>query len=379
MKASEQFLKQRQGRVHYLLFYLSMTAAIASGLAIYFSASTILELARDATSGLLLPLLLSLIFTFLLQPAVSFVEREEISRSTAILLVYLLLTIAGSLLTSLFIPKWQQTWASIQIDLPRYTAMLGSALKELQATLLAHFPLMENYDLAGRSRRSVEQFVAQLLVQSPRQALRLGSLILMVPLFTFFFLRDGRKIMRTFIALAPNRYFEMAHDLSALVTRQLSHFIRGRILEAAIVGLVVTIGLSFTDIRYAIFLGVFAGVTNLVPYIGPLIGMVPGLLIALVDLGMGGQFWWIVIVYFLIAQIIVDNFLLIPILISRVSNLHPIWVIIAIVMGGKLYGVLGMIIGVPVASILKIVIIEIRQYRRAFALPDPVAESERHP
>jgi len=379
MKASEHFLRQRQGRVHYLLFYLSMTGAIASGLAIYFSASTILELVKDATSGLLLPLLLSLIFTFLLQPAVSFIEREEINRSTAILIVYLLLTIAGSLLTSLFIPKWQQTWVSIQVDLPRYTAMLGSALKELQATLLAHFPLMENYDLAGRSRRSVEQFVAQLLVQSPRQALRLGSLILMVPLFTFFFLRDGRKIMRTFIALAPNRYFEMAHDLTALVTRQLSHFIRGRILEAAIVGLVVTIGLSFTDIRYAIFLGVFAGVTNLVPYIGPLIGMVPGLLIALVDLGMGAQFWWIVIVYFLIAQVIVDNFLLIPILISRVSNLHPIWVIIAIVMGGKLYGVLGMIIGVPVASILKIAIIEIRQYRRAFALPDPVAESERHP
>ena len=379
MKASEQFLRQRQGRVHYLLFYLSMTAAIASGLAIYFSASTILELLKDATSGLLLPLLLALISTFLLQPAVSFVEREEISRSTAILVVYLLLTIAGSLLTSLFIPKWQQTWSSIQVDLPRYTAMLGAALKELQANLLDHFPLMANYDLAGRSRRSVEQFVAQLLVQSPRQALRLGSLILMVPLFTFFFLRDGRKIMRTFIALAPNRYFEMAHDLTALVTRQLSHFIRGRILEAAIVGLVVTIGLSFTDIRYAIFLGVFAGVTNLVPYIGPLIGMVPGLLIALVDLGMGGQFWWIVIVYFLIAQVIVDNFLLIPILISRVSNLHPIWVIIAIVMGGKLYGVLGMIIGVPVASILKIAIIEIRQYRRAFALPDPVAESERHP
>ena len=94
---------------------------------------------------------------------------------------------------------------------------------------------------------------------------------------------------------------------------------------------------------------------------------------------MGGQFWWIVIVYFLIAQVIVDNFLLIPILISRVSNLHPIWVIIAIVMGGKLYGVLGMIIGVPIASILKIATIEIRQYRRAFALPDPVPESERYP
>lgn len=379
MKPSEQFLRQRQGRVHYLLFYLTMTAAIASGLAIYFSASTILILVRNATAGLFLPLLLALILSFLLQPAVGFIEREEISRSTAILIVYLLLAGCGFLLVSFFIPQWQQTWASLQTDLPRYTARLITFLKELQATLLDRVPLIENYDLAGRVRHSAEQFVAQVLVQSPRQVLRLGSLMLLVPLFTFFFLRDGRKIMRAFIGLAPNRYFEMAHDLTALVTRQLSHFIRGRILEAAIIGLVVTAGLSLTDIRYAPFLGIFAGVTNLVPYIGPLIGMVPGLLIALVDLGMGGQFWWILIVYFLIAQVFVDNFLLIPILISRVSNLHPLWVIIAIVMGGKLYGVLGMIIGVPIASIIKIALIEVRQYRRAFALPDAVAEGERQP
>ena len=73
--------------------------------------------------------------------------------------------------------------------------------------------------------------------------------------------------------------------------------------------------------------------------------MVPGILIALIDLGFGGQFWWIVILYFLIAQVIIDNFILIPILISRFSNLHPLWVIIAIIIGGKIFGVIGMIIG----------------------------------
>ena len=100
--------------------------------------------------------------------------------------------------------------------------------------------------------------------------------------------------------------------------------------------------------------------------------------IALTDLGMGGQFWWIVMVYVLIAQVIVDNFILIPILISRVSNLHPLWVLLAIIMGGKLYGVLGMIIGVPIASIIKIAILETRHYRRTFQLPEQIAEPDRH-
>jgi putative permease len=152
--------------------------------------------------------------------------------------------------------------------------------------------------------------------------------------------------------------------------------VRGRVIEAAIIGLVVALGLSLTDIRYAPLLGLFAGVTNLIPYIGPIVGMIPGILIAAVDLGLGGQFWWIVILYILIAQVILDNFILIPVLISRVANLHPVLVILAIVMGGKLYGVLGMIIGVPIASAFKIAFTEIRHYRRAFALPD--TGNERH-
>ena len=95
-----------------------------------------------------------------------------------------------------------------------------------------------------------------------------------------------------------------------------------------------------------------------------------------VDLGVGGQFWWIVIVYFVIAQVIVDNFILIPILISRYSNLHPLWVIIAIVIGGKMYGIIGMVIGVPIASTIKICFVEIRHYRRTFFLSDGIPEPD---
>ena len=131
----------------------------------------------------------------------------------------------------------------------------------------------------------------------------------------------------------------------------------------------VGFGLSLTDIRYAPILGIVAGITNLVPYVGPIVGMIPGILIAFVDLGLGGQFWWVVVVYIVIAQVILDNFILIPILISRVANLHPLWVILAIIMGGRLYGVLGMIIGVPIFSIIRILFIEIRNYRSAFTLP----------
>ncbi len=363
-------------RVQLLLLFLALTAAIATGLAIFSSISALLSLVRAATDGLLLPLLLSLITAFLLEPLVRLVEREKIGRTASIFIVYLLVTLLFTGIIGWLLPHWQDMWSSLQRDIPRYTARLIDFLRQLQEALHSRFSFLDSYDLPARVRVTAETLVADILVATPKSALRVGSLLLLVPLFSFFFLRDGQRILRACISLAPNRHFEMVHDLFYLVGRQMAQFIRGRVIEAFIVGLVVAAGLSCTDIRYVFFLGLFAGVTNLIPYIGPLIGMIPGLLIALVDLGLGPQFLWIFIVYFLIAQVIVDGFILIPILISRVSDLHPLLVIIAIIMGGKLYGVLGMIIGVPVASAVKIAILEIHHYRRTFALPEAV-EAER--
>ncbi|PLX92245.1 MAG: AI-2E family transporter [Desulfuromonas sp.] len=357
-------------RTQALLDYLVFTAAIATGLSLFSSASNILGLLRTASNGLFLPLLLTLVVTFLLDPLVNLFEGEKISRTTSIFIVYLLLAGIGTLLVSLILPHGMETWLALKQDLPRYTARFTSLLSDFQTRLHQLAPFVDGYDLPAKGRALAERFVAELLLQTPRSAMTLGSLLILVPLFTFFFLRDGQRMLRLGVALTPNRHFEMVHDLSYLISRQLSQFIRGRIIEAIIVGLVVTAGLACTDIRYAPLLGAIAGIANLIPYVGPIIGMIPGILIALVDLGIGGEFWWILTVYILIAQVIVDSFILIPIFISRVSNLHPLWVILAILMGGKLSGVIGMIIGVPVASIIKMTLIEIRHYRATFSLPD---------
>ncbi len=360
------------------LAFLILTFGIACGISVYSSATSLISLLRTAFSVLFLPLLLSLVLAFVLEPIVSYLERLIIfSRTGAIFLVYVLLLALGTLGILWFLPHWQEFIANLGTDFPRYTSILSGYLNDIIAGLHDRFPLIESYGLPAKFRSWAEQVLATILASTPHSALKVGGLLVIVPLFTFFFLRDGRYIRRSCVALAPNRHYEMIHDLTFLVSRQLAQFIRGRIVEAIIVGLVVGIGLSLTDLRYAPMFGIFAGVTNLVPYIGPIVGMIPGILIAFVDFGASGQFWWIVIVYVLIAQVIIDNFILIPILISRVSNLHPLWVFFAIIVGGKLYGVIGMIIGVPIVSIIKIAILEIRTYRRTFRLPEVIVESGR--
>ncbi len=360
-------LPRPTGRAKNLVLFLVLSAGIATGMTLFSSASTIVEWLETATSGLFLPILLSLIATFLLDPLVQFFERAQISRTTSIFAVYAILLICiFLLLTLLGPPNWRNMLEALRADFPRYISRILEYLNSILATVYSQFPFLENYDISGKVQLWAQEFLGLILLETPRSVMRIGSLFLLVPLFSFFFLRDSRRIMRNLISLTPNRYFEMVLDIYDRVSWQLAHFIRGRILEAILIGLVVWFGLSLTDIRYALLLGVIAGVTNLVPYIGPIVGMVPGLVIAFVDLGVGPQFWWIFCVYLLISQVILDNFILVPILISRVSNLHPLWVILAIVMGGKLYGVLGMIIGVPIASVIKIAFLEIRHYRSSF-------------
>ena len=368
--------KRQIDRTQMILLYFVLTAGLATGLAIYSSATTLIVMVRTASAVLFLPLLLSLVLTFLLEPVVSFFERKIDNRISSIFIVYILFAIVTYLLMQQVIPHWQGAWSSLQADLPRYIKGMTNYIREFGLKIEEQAPFIDTANLVERGRAFGRDIINAVIVSTPQSAIRIGGLFLIVPLFTFFFLRDGGRILRSCISLAPNRTFEMVHDLSYLITRQLSHFIRGRIIEATIIGIVIFVGLSFTDIRYAGFLAIFAGVTNLIPYIGPLIGMVPGILIALVDLGVGGQFWWIFIVYFVIGQVIVDNFILIPVLISRYSNLHPLWVIIAIVIGGKLYGIIGMVIGVPIASTIKICFVEIRQYRRTFTLTDGLPEPD---
>jgi putative permease len=366
------------GRAKNLVLFIVLTAGIASGITIFSSASTVADWLQTATNGLFLPILLSLIVTFLLDPLVLMFERAQLSRTSSIFLVYFILLALLSLILMLIgPPNWHIMFNAFRADFPRYMTRMLDFLNQFMIGLHAQFPFLENYDISGKVREGAQEFLGLVLLETPRSAMRIGSLFLLVPLFSFFFLRDSQRIMRSLISLTPNRYFEMVLDIYDHVSWQLAHFIRGRILEALFVGLVVWLGLSFTDIRYAPLLGAIAGITNLVPYIGPIVGMVPGLIIAMVDLGIGPQFWWILCVYLLIGQVILDNFILIPILISRVSNLHPLWVILAIVMGGKLYGILGMIIGVPIASVIKITLIEIRHYRSSFNLAREIMLSRR--
>ena len=174
----------------------------------------------------------------------------------------------------------------------------------------------------------------------------------MAPFFAFFLLKDGRNITKKVLALVPNSIFELVLDLHHQINDQMAQFVRARLLEAGIVGLAVWAGLAAFSFPYAFLLASFAALLNLVPYLGPFIGAAPAVIMALINSNMEYGLLIVISVYSF-AQLL-DIFFIIPLVVAKIVDLHPVTVVVVIIIGAQLLGVLGMLISIPVTSALKV-------------------------
>jgi predicted PurR-regulated permease PerM len=177
-------------------------------------------------------------------------------------------------------------------------------------------------------------------------------LIVIVPFVAFFFLREGRRITHGMIEMVPNGYFEMTLNLLHSINNSIGGYIRGQILAVSVVATLAGLGLTLIDMPYALPLGALAGLANMIPYLGPIIGIVSATIVALATLG-GMSLVTKVIIVFATIQII-DNVLIQPVVIAKSVDLHPLVVLVVVMIGSDLWGIVGMLIAVPATGILKV-------------------------
>jgi predicted PurR-regulated permease PerM len=194
------------------------------------------------------------------------------------------------------------------------------------------------------------------------------TFVVIVPFVAFFFLREGRGMVRKSIALIPNPYFELTLNVIHKVNHQIGGYIRGTILATSIVAILSIIGLSFIGLKYAFPIGLLAGLSNMIPFLGPLIGIISASLVALITGGdavipLVGK----VVMVFAIIQVF-DNVIVQPAVVARSVEMHPLMVLFVVMIGSQLMGVLGMLVAVPMTGILKVIAESIyetfRTYRR---------------
>jgi putative permease len=276
-------------------------------------------------------------------------------------LAYFLLVLSG---TALFLFPLFATLSSADTNFSEFTNQLPEIQKILNDRFFtAKVWIFEKYghrlnvDPVNFVMAKVESHGTDLLTKFPDFLSLLFEWILLVPIFLYFFFMESHQFRRNFLEAIPNSIFEKSYVLISQFNTKFGEYIIAKFIEATILGSLVTIGLVVIGFPYPFALGFVAGVTNILPYIGPIIGVVPALFIALLskepDAGMLGM-----LIVFAIANLI-DMILIFPLLVSKIVNLHPIVVVVSIIIGSQLGGIVGMIVIIPFIAFFKLLFKEI--------------------
>ena len=218
------------------------------------------------------------------------------------------------------------------------------------------YPGIDWLGLQEKGMRAISEYLTGLWLSMPRYFTNLFGIFasaVIVPFVAFFLLKDGEQMKKQVIELVPNRYFEMTLTLFHRVTRQLSAYLRGTMLDCGITAVLYIIGYSIIGVKYSILVGFLGGVLCLVPYLGPWMGAALAMVIMLFDPSASFP-WWSALIVASLVQFFENNFLY-PIILGKSVDIHPLIIMFGLFVGAEVAGLVGMVLAVPLIAILKVI------------------------
>lgn len=341
MISSLFFQKRKMQRLNWikLFFFLSLIAVFSFFLI--------------KINNMFISVLLAVVLSQLIRPLVDRIEDKlGLERMIAAAAVFLIVGAGAVFLIVWVLPFLSSQFQVLKVEISNYIEGFNVLVDQIEAKLKVYMPFVESFEIIDQMKHFFVSQITLFMQDLPKVITNSFSVLFLCPFLAFFMVKDSYKIHRGFLSLVPNHVFEMAVSLTHKIGEQVGRFIRARLFEAFIVGAITGLGLHFISFPYAFLLGVFGGLMNLIPYVGPVIGFAPALLIGLVhDMDLMGIF--AVILVYAFAQI-VDNVVLIPILVARMMKLHPITVVVVVVAGAQFMGILGMVISIPIANAVQV-------------------------
>jgi predicted PurR-regulated permease PerM len=304
---------------------------------------------------LLVPFVAALFVVYLFDPVIVILQRRGMDRGRAFLLL-VAITVAGILVVLMLMPQWME-FGVIGGSSTTFANRLSKELGNLEQWADAKIPILRSINIGEQIAAKAATLGSRFFEELPGLITAFILNLLLVPFIAYFMVRDGKTLKRRIVELVPNRYFEMSLIMFNRIDQQIGGYLRGRLIECILVGvtqaLCMGIASVFVDQRNILLIAGVCGITNMIPYLGPVMGTIFG---ALLYIGTGLP---ITSIYGLIAASagahVVDNIVIAPAVLSHNVDLHPLTVALVLVIGGELLGTLGLLIAIPVASSIKVI------------------------
>ena len=303
------------------------------------------------------PLFIGIIIAWLFNPLVTFLTKHKFNRVSATVLVY-------SVFITLLVIILINSVPIITNQLNDFINVVPSITKNLSdfvSRMIALFePVLGNNtpQIKQEIFTSIIQIGKDITVEFPDKIVLIITSIIsgfgtfLLGLFIgLYMLFDFDNVSKVFISILPYNWKEDARNLMDLSNKTLVNYIQGILITITLVFIGNSIGFSIAGLKAALLFALFCGVTNAIPYVGPYIGAIPA---AIVGFSQDIKTGIIVIISVVVVQLL-DNFIFTPLVQSKGLKLHPVTIIIALLVFGKLFGIVGMIFAAPVVAIIKVI------------------------
>lgn len=310
-----------------------------------------------------LPVVLALILYYLLRPVLRLLERFKVPRIWGILIIFLggigLLT----LLSVLVFPYVREQFQNLIEEFPDYfMRLLNNTDQFLRTSWVGDYYSESDFNIESliatlptNIADTLQETVTGIITRVTSWISTITGVILsivIVPFILFYLLKDGDKLPGYFLKLLPPRFRDDTREVLQDADKQLGAYIQGQLIVAFCIGVMVYIGFLIIGMKYALLLGALAMVTSIVPYIGPAIAITPAAIIALVT----SPFMLVKLaIVWTVVQLVEGN-LISPQVMGKTMYIHPVTIIFVLLTAGSLFGVVGVILGIPMYALLRVIV-----------------------
>lgn len=309
-------------------------------------------------SSVLAPFFIAMIISYVLNPVVCLLNERKVPRSFAVLLIYVAFLASLAVILMNLIPVFIRQLEELNEHLPQFTARAQGFMTQLN----------ENRHLPESVRTGINQSLTKMemgismwisgYIEGLGGRLNAVFVGLIIPFLAFYILKDFEVIHKGIITSLPKRHRRSVIRLLSEIDDALGNYIRGQFLVCVIVGILVWIGYWAAGLPYALLFASIVALTNIIPYLGPYIGAAPAVLFA-------ASISWKMVLYVVLinwfVQLLEGN-VISPQVVGKTLHMHPLTIIFALLVGGELAGIVGLILAVPLFAVLKVVVQHVFRY-----------------
>jgi predicted PurR-regulated permease PerM len=307
--------------------------------------------------GILLPFILAATAAYVLNPLIVFFEVRGVRRERAVLLVYTCLLFSCVTMAYLGLTAVIQSATTAAVELPIYLIRAKDFLAHLGS-----YAWVERLGLSNWVQNHVLQdgpawalrFVETMPALMKEHLLPLIEMAFLVPFLTYFFMIDGTRFLAKLLDMVPARYVEMFLNVFVEINQAMGNYLRGLLLQAFFMGLFIGICYGYIGLRYTVYLALWAALSSMVPFIGPLTAAIAGALVALFQWGTMEGLLKVLVVF--IAVRFLEDWFLQPVILRRAVHMHPVATFFSLLAGAYLAGLWGLIFAVPVFCMVKVIL-----------------------